>query len=43
MTAQELIVFGLFIAIIAYYVYRIFFKKKKSKGCASCEYNPENQ
>lgn len=35
---QELIVFGLFIAVVAYFVYRLFFKKTGA-GCSKCEYN----
>jgi len=38
---QEAAVFTLFFAVIGYFIYRRFFGKK-STGCSSCEFNPED-
>ncbi|WP_017733309.1 FeoB-associated Cys-rich membrane protein [Nafulsella turpanensis] len=43
---QELLVFAIFFAVIAYGIYNTFFKKKKMEGgsgCAKCSSNPANQ
>ena len=40
---QQILVFGLFFGVIAYFAYHWFFKRKDKEAghCSKCEYNQE--